>query len=356
MASVAFRFEDFVLDGTDRRLSRGDRRVDLNARYLDALTLLVRERGRLVTKDRFLDEVWRGVPVTDEALTQCIRTLRKQLGDDASAPRFIETVPKHGYRFIAPVEPIAGAEVVNVGATGSGEFFPIGIGGTLGAGVAGLVGGLSYGLICAPEPQAAVGAVSLLIVLMSLTVLLALIGGAGVSFGIAAASRIEGGHGGWSILGGAIGGLIVGAVVKLLSHDALQLLLGVSPGDSAGAVEGLILGATVGLAVLLGIGASQPSFQRAVAYAALLGAAGGALISMLGGHLLCGSLDLLVHQVHSSRFSLDQVGAIFGEQGFGPISRLVTAMIEGMTFVACVVGGILRAYRQRPIRLPTETI
>ena len=78
--------------------------VELNARYLDALALLVREQGRLVSKDRFLDEVWRGVPVTDEALTQCIKTLRRQLGDDAVSPRFIETVPKHGYRFIAPVE------------------------------------------------------------------------------------------------------------------------------------------------------------------------------------------------------------------------------------------------------------
>ena len=56
-----------------------------------------------MSKDRFLDEVWRGVPVTDEALTQCVRTLRRQLGDDAAEPRFIETVPKHGYRFIAPV-------------------------------------------------------------------------------------------------------------------------------------------------------------------------------------------------------------------------------------------------------------
>ena len=48
------------------------------------------------------------MPVTDEALTQCIKTLRRQLGDSASSPRFIETVPKHGYRFIAPVEVMDG--------------------------------------------------------------------------------------------------------------------------------------------------------------------------------------------------------------------------------------------------------
>jgi DNA-binding winged helix-turn-helix (wHTH) protein len=104
MEPGSFRFEGFSLDARDRRLRRGDVPVELNARYLDALTLLVREQGRLVSKDRFLEEVWRGVPVTDEALTQCIRTLRRQLGDDAARPRFIETVPKHGYRFIAPIE------------------------------------------------------------------------------------------------------------------------------------------------------------------------------------------------------------------------------------------------------------
>src|SRR4051795_7715970 len=98
-----FAFEEFVLDPNDRHLRRGTDDVDLNGRYFDALALLVREAGKLISKDRFLEEVWRGVPVTDEALTQCVRTLRRQLGDDASRPRFIETVPKHGYRFVAPV-------------------------------------------------------------------------------------------------------------------------------------------------------------------------------------------------------------------------------------------------------------
>src|SRR3982750_3066010 len=106
MTSGRFRFDRFILDPDDRQLKRGGEPVELNARYLDALALLVSEAGRLVSKDRFMDEVWRGVPVTDEALTQCIRTLRRQLGDDAARPRFIETVPKHGYRFIAPVDRI----------------------------------------------------------------------------------------------------------------------------------------------------------------------------------------------------------------------------------------------------------
>ena len=103
MASGSFRFGPFLLDCRGRRLSANGASVDLNSRYLDALILLVGAEGDLVSKDRFMEEVWRGVPVTDEALTQCIRTLRRQLGDEAGRPRFIETVPKHGYRFIAPV-------------------------------------------------------------------------------------------------------------------------------------------------------------------------------------------------------------------------------------------------------------
>ena len=67
--TARFAFEGFVLDTRERRLTAGDGAVELNARYLDALALLVRDCGKLVPKDRFLDEVWRGVPVTDEALT-----------------------------------------------------------------------------------------------------------------------------------------------------------------------------------------------------------------------------------------------------------------------------------------------
>src|SRR4028118_144989 len=126
MTTGSFRFERFSLDPSDRQLRRDDQPVEVNARYLDALALLVREDGKLVSKDRFLEEVWRGVPVTDEALTQCIKTLRRQLGDEAGRPRFIETVPKHGYRFIAPVERIdgeAGARAAPPRATGSKHAF-----------------------------------------------------------------------------------------------------------------------------------------------------------------------------------------------------------------------------------------
>src|SRR5215213_965380 len=151
----SFAFEQFVLDPDDRQLRRGADPVELNGRYFDALALPVREQGRLVSKDRFLDEVWRGVPVTDEALTQCVRTLRRQLGDDAARPRFIETVPKHGYRFIAPVDRVDGERLPASRASAAPrpwqETLLLAIAGTVGGGIAGFVGGLLYGFIGASQ-------------------------------------------------------------------------------------------------------------------------------------------------------------------------------------------------------------
>src|SRR5690242_13044807 len=111
-------------------------------------------------------EVWTGIPVTDEALTQCIKSLRRQLGDDAARPRFIETVPKHGYRFVAPVEAAAGPAPVTARSS-MREALLIGAGGTVGGGVAGFIGGLIYGFAGASQPLApGMGAVSVLLVLL----------------------------------------------------------------------------------------------------------------------------------------------------------------------------------------------
>jgi len=94
MGGASLYFDDFRLDPAERLLTRAGAPVDLSGRYLDALVVLVGTPGKLVTKERFLEEVWHGVPVTDEALTQCIKALRRALGDDAPRPRFIQTVPK----------------------------------------------------------------------------------------------------------------------------------------------------------------------------------------------------------------------------------------------------------------------
>ena len=356
LTAGSFRFERFSLDPRDRQLRRDDVPVELNARYLDALALMVREHGQLVSKDRFLEEVWRGVPVTDEALTQCVKTLRRQLGDDATRPRFIETVPKHGYRFIAPVEWAereSRAETAVAAAPAAGapasydlrQFLLLGGAGVLGAGVAGVIGGLFYGFVGASQPLGpGMGAASVLLVLLWLTIAAALMGGAGVSFGIAASGFAPGRY--WSIAGGALGGMIVGGVVKLLGLDAFNLLLGRSPGDITGAAEGLVLGGAVGLGVWLGSRrAATVPFRRSVAAAGLAGAAAGILIPLLGGRLMGGSLDLLARSFPGSRLRLDPLGGLFGESGFGPISQIVTGALEGMLFGACIVGAMILARR-----------
>lgn len=357
MAPGRYRFEGFVLDPRDRQLKLDDAPVELNARYMDALVLLVRERGRLVSKARFLEEVWRGVPVTDEALTQCIRTLRRQLGDDAVRPRFIETVPKHGYRFIAEVEPVA-EEALPGPALEQTDRSPRGDGrprhvvllvaaGMAGGGAAGVLGGLFYGSVgAAQSTAAAMGSASVMLVLICLTLVVGLLGGAGVGLGIAASGFASGRPGPWSIAGGALGGMLVGAVVKLLGNDAFTLLLGQAPGDITGAPEGALLGAAVGFgAWLASRGSRSLPLRRSVAAAAVAGGAAGGLIPLLGGRLMGGSLDLLASRFPESRLRLDQIGPLFGESGFGQVSGAVTAALEGALFSACLVAAMILARR-----------
>ncbi|MDZ7292728.1 MAG: winged helix-turn-helix domain-containing protein [candidate division KSB1 bacterium] len=97
---AGYRFDDIYLDIGNRQLWRSGQLVPLSSKYFDVLLLLLRHRGQLVEKQRIFDEVWNGVIVTDAALTQCIKEIRKQLGDHAANPRYIKTVPKHGYIFI----------------------------------------------------------------------------------------------------------------------------------------------------------------------------------------------------------------------------------------------------------------
>jgi DNA-binding winged helix-turn-helix (wHTH) protein len=353
-----FRFERFKLDTDDRLLTRDGAPVELNARYLDALALLVREDSRLVSKDRFLDEVWRGVPVTDEALTQCIRTIRRQLGDDATRPRFIETVPKHGYRFIAPVTRIEQeAEVERAVPSPSGRtasrvspwstLVRYAGPGMIGGGAAGALGGLFYGLIVAAQPsQSGLGAVSIILVLICLTAMVGLVGGGGVGLGIAAGAMNTRRPWLGSTLGGAVGGMMIGAVVKLVGSDAFSLLFGQSPGEITGAVEGLLLGGAIGFGVWLGPRIGGPSSPaHAVAVAGLAGGAAGAAIPLLGGRLMGGSLQQLASGFPHSRLGIERMGILFGETSFGPVSQIITGGLEGALFGACVAAAIRLARR-----------
>lgn len=362
LAAAPCRFDRFVLDPADRRLTQNGATVELNARYLDALILLAAEPGRLVTKDRFMAEVWKGVPVTDEALTQCIRALRKALGDDAARPRFIETAPRHGYRFIAPVLPVEVSTPVADPAPVSPpppsrpatpaqperwrRFRVRSAAGMIGGGAAGLIGGLIYGLIGAAAADGSGAGSSSVLVLAGLTMWVGLVGGAGVGAGIAAAALDAPKPGFTGILGGALGGLITGGLVKLIGVDAFALLLGQSPGAITGAGEGAVLGAAVGLGVWLGaLGSERLRARRGAAVAGLCGGLAGLVIVLSGGRLMAGSLNELAARFPGSRLSMDAFGALFGEAGFGPVTRAVTGGLEGFLFAACVVGVMILAGR-----------
>ncbi|MDQ3074072.1 MAG: transcriptional regulator [Pseudomonadota bacterium] len=350
MTAGLLRFDRFLVDPRDRQLKRDDVPVELSSRYFDALLLLIRDAGQLVSKERFLEEVWRGVPVTDEALTQCIKTLRRQLGDNAANPRFIETVPKHGYRFIAPV--LRGAadregsdrKPASIAAASGRHFMLLGGAGTIGGGFAGLLGGTFYGFAGASQPlEPGIGAASVLLVLVCLTILAGIIGGAGVAFGIAAAEFAPRRRWYSSVVGGAAGGLIVGGGAKLLGLDAFNLLLGQSPGNITGAAEGAVLGGAIGLAAWHA--AHGGSLRRCVAQAALASGFAGIVIIVLGGQLMAGSLDQLARRFPASRLRFDAIGNLFGETGLGPVSRLVTGALEGLLFGACLVGAVELARR-----------
>src|SRR6187200_3763965 len=74
--------------------------LPLIPRYFDLLVFLVERRHEAVHRREIFDRVWSDVVVSDSALSQAIRTLRRTLGEDPREPRFIRTVSRHGYQFV----------------------------------------------------------------------------------------------------------------------------------------------------------------------------------------------------------------------------------------------------------------
>src|ERR687898_1494848 len=101
-AGPAFKFGPFVLDIADRSLKRDGVPVALTPKLFDLLVALVTNAGRLVEKDALLKSVWPDVAVEEGNLTKGVFSLRQVLEQDG-ATRYIETVPKRGYRFTADV-------------------------------------------------------------------------------------------------------------------------------------------------------------------------------------------------------------------------------------------------------------
>jgi len=107
---VIFRFDRFQADDTAFRLIADGVPVSIEPKVFRLLLYLIQNRGRLVRKQELLHAVWADAAVAENALTRSVGLLRKTLDDDSREPRFIETVPTAGYRFIAQVDTAADDE------------------------------------------------------------------------------------------------------------------------------------------------------------------------------------------------------------------------------------------------------
>jgi DNA-binding winged helix-turn-helix (wHTH) protein len=99
---VRYRFADFVVSCSQRQLLRQGKPLPLIPRYFDLLVLLIERRYTAVSRSDIFDRVWNDVIVSDGALSQAVRTLRRTLGDDSREPIFIRTVSRYGYSFVFP--------------------------------------------------------------------------------------------------------------------------------------------------------------------------------------------------------------------------------------------------------------
>ncbi|MBW8879559.1 MAG: AAA family ATPase [Acidobacteria bacterium] len=99
----AFRLGEWTVHPAEGTLCAAGRSLRLEPRVMDVLVYLASAPGRVVSKEELLAAVWEGAFVEEGALTQVIHSLRKALGDDARQPQYIQTIPKRGYRLLAPV-------------------------------------------------------------------------------------------------------------------------------------------------------------------------------------------------------------------------------------------------------------
>src|SRR5580765_2365333 len=104
LASPRYAFGDFVLEPSQQEVRRGDgSALNLSPRLFNALLLFVEHAGELLDKDALMRALWPGLVVDENSLSQVVSSLRRALADDPVASRYIQTVPRRGFRFVATV-------------------------------------------------------------------------------------------------------------------------------------------------------------------------------------------------------------------------------------------------------------
>ena len=117
-------FGPFAFDRQSRLLWRDGAEVALPPRVLGVLELLIDRAGQVVARQDLLDGVWKDAFVTDTSLAEAVSFLRQALGDDPQAPRYIQTVHRRGYRFLAPIVPDRGLTPAGGGRSGGSGSDP----------------------------------------------------------------------------------------------------------------------------------------------------------------------------------------------------------------------------------------
>ncbi len=102
----SFYLDDWFIEPAQCCIVREEESVHLEPKVMDLLVAFVQSPDHVHSRDELLETVWSGMVVSDEALTNAIIKLRKALQDSARNPRYIETLPKRGYRLVAPVRPV----------------------------------------------------------------------------------------------------------------------------------------------------------------------------------------------------------------------------------------------------------
>ncbi len=98
-----FQVADWLVEPSLNRLSRNGSLSRMRPQLINLLVVLARHAGRTVSKEEILSSVWEGQFIAESAISRCIAELRRSLEDDARRPRVLETIPKRGYRLVAPV-------------------------------------------------------------------------------------------------------------------------------------------------------------------------------------------------------------------------------------------------------------
>jgi DNA-binding winged helix-turn-helix (wHTH) protein len=399
---VRYRFSEFILSPRRRLLVREGQEVPLIPRYFDLLLLLIERRREAVHRREIFERVWADAIVSESALSQAVRTIRRALDDDPREPRFIRTVSRHGYRFVFPdvieeeeedgaarpatpsvapptpaaqagsastaaaaaaaaveVEAEAGAGISAVGETPARRAARIvanrwpraAAGGALAGVVAGAVGGLI--LAAAPGSFAPI-AISPVLAVIGGTC--GALGAAAVGAGLALAEAIARSSRERVlalVICGAMGGGLVGSAVQWLTRWSLAALVGLHL-DVGGGLEGVVIGGGAGLGFAIATRSLQDGRvaprggKRALAAFVIAMCCGLAGLSMLlaGRPLAGGTIHIIADAADGSRATLAPLGRLIGEPDFGPVSSAILAFGEAAVFGVGLAYGLIRRPRR----------